>query len=204
MYNFVSTGFSGNSSDRFVVENSGLLDVLRPRQRILADHGFTARDLIVRNSAFLTIPSFLRGASKLTGQQAMETYTVASVRIHVEDTKDFCLLSAILLNRMNKRILDNSLCFVQFPTTTHHVTIYNIILVVNAPVVYCNKIPPSSLSVVFQTRLMVVRTTLFEFPRSCPISLSHMGPARMRSFMTHSPKQMENRKETQTAKTHNL
>ena len=43
MFNFVSTGFSGNSSDRFVVENSGFLDVLRPGQRILADRGFTAR-----------------------------------------------------------------------------------------------------------------------------------------------------------------
>ena len=30
VFNFVSTGFSGNSSDRFVVENSGFLDVLRP------------------------------------------------------------------------------------------------------------------------------------------------------------------------------
>ena len=111
VFNFVSTGFSGNSSDRFVVENSGFLEVLRPGQRILADRGFTARDLIARKSAFLTIPSFLRGASKLTGQQAMEMCAVASVRIHVENAikqlKEFRLLSAILPNHMNKRILDN-------------------------------------------------------------------------------------------------
>ena len=128
VFNFVSTGFSGNSSDRFVVENSGFLDVLRPGQRILADRGFTARDLIAQKSAFLTIPSFLRGASKLTGQQAMETRTVASVRIRVENAikrlKDFHLLSTILPNRMNKRILDDifviasALCNLQPPLIT--------------------------------------------------------------------------------------
>ena len=111
VFNFVSTGFSGNSSDRFVVENSGFLDVLKPRQRNLADRGFTARDLIAQQSTFLTILSFLRGVSKLTGQQAMESRTVASVRIRVDNTikqlKDFRLLSAILPNRINKRIIDD-------------------------------------------------------------------------------------------------
>ena len=62
--NFMSTGFSGNSSERFVVENSGFLDVLKPTQRNQADRGFTARYLIARKSAFLTILSFLRSASK--------------------------------------------------------------------------------------------------------------------------------------------
>ena len=34
----------------------------------VADCGFTARDLIASKRAFLTIPSLLRGAAKLTGQ----------------------------------------------------------------------------------------------------------------------------------------
>ena len=45
VFNLVSQGFSGNSSDRFVVENSDFLSLLKPVQRILADRGFTARDL---------------------------------------------------------------------------------------------------------------------------------------------------------------
>ena len=73
VFNFVSHGFSGNASDRFVVENSDFLDQIKPGQRILADCGFTTRDLIAKKKAFLTIPSFLSGAAKLTGQQAMET-----------------------------------------------------------------------------------------------------------------------------------
>ena len=85
VFNYVSKGFSGNSSDRFVVENSSFLDILRPGQQIIPDRGFTVRDLFAKKKAFLTIPSFLNGASKSTGQQAMETRTIASVRIKVEN-----------------------------------------------------------------------------------------------------------------------
>ena len=59
VFNFVSSGFSGNYSDRFVVENCGFLDLLIPGQRIMADRGFTARDLIARKNVFWTITSFL-------------------------------------------------------------------------------------------------------------------------------------------------
>ena len=84
-FNFVSRGFSGNASDRYIIENSSFLNLLLPGQRILADRGFTARDLIVKKKAFLTIPSFLRSSSKYTAQQAMETRFIASVRICVEN-----------------------------------------------------------------------------------------------------------------------
>ena len=112
VFNYVLKGFSGNSSDRFVVENSSFLDILRPGQRIIADRGFTVRDLFAKKKAFLTIPSFLNGASKLTGQQAMETRTIASVRIKVENAlkrvKDFKILSSTCPNRINKKILDDT------------------------------------------------------------------------------------------------
>ena len=59
----------------------------------------------------MTIPSFLRGAAKLTGQQAMETHTIAGVQIRVENAikrlKDFHAVSGTSPNRMNKKILDD-------------------------------------------------------------------------------------------------
>jgi hypothetical protein len=79
-FNFVSQGFSGNSSDRFITENSTFLDNVQPGQRIIADRGFNAADLFAKKKAFLTITSFLRSASKWTGKQAMETRTIASIR----------------------------------------------------------------------------------------------------------------------------
>ena len=56
---YISPGFSGNSSDRLTVEHSGLLDELKPDQRILADKGYNAQDLFAQKQCFLTIPSFL-------------------------------------------------------------------------------------------------------------------------------------------------
>ena len=41
--------------------------------------------LFANKKAFLTIPSFLNGASKFIGLQAVETQTIASVQIKVEN-----------------------------------------------------------------------------------------------------------------------
>jgi len=56
---FVSPGFSGSSSDRFTIQNSGILEELKPGQQILADKGYNARDMCAQKRCFLTIPSFL-------------------------------------------------------------------------------------------------------------------------------------------------
>jgi len=104
VFTFVSPGFSGNCSDRYTVEHSELLDVLKPGQRILADKGHTARDLFARKRCFLTIPSFLSDG-RLTGQQAIQSRLIASVRIKVENAikriKDFKIFSETLCNHIN-------------------------------------------------------------------------------------------------------
>ena len=82
---YVSSGLSGNSSDRFTIQNSGILDELKPGQRILADKGYNARDLIAQKRCFLTIPSFL-SEGRLTAQESMQSWTIASVRIRVDSS----------------------------------------------------------------------------------------------------------------------
>ena len=49
---YVSPGFSGNSSDRFTIQNSGILDELKPGQRILADKGYNVWDLFAQKDVF--------------------------------------------------------------------------------------------------------------------------------------------------------
>jgi len=39
---YISPEFSGNSSDQFTVQYSGILEELKPGQRILADKGYNA------------------------------------------------------------------------------------------------------------------------------------------------------------------
>ena len=107
---YVSPGFSGNSSDRFTVQQSGILDELKPGQRILADKGYNARDLFAQKRCFLTIPSFLSDG-RLTAQEGMQSRTIASVRIRVENAikrlKEYKALSETLSNRVSKKIVDD-------------------------------------------------------------------------------------------------
>ncbi|XP_065894613.1 uncharacterized protein [Dysidea avara] len=107
---YVSPGFSGNSSDRFTIEHSGILDQLKPGQRILADKGYNARDLFAQKRCFLTIPSFL-SEGRLTAQEGLNSQTIASARIRVENAikrlKEYKALSETLSNRVNKKIVDD-------------------------------------------------------------------------------------------------
>ena len=112
---YVSPGFSGNSSDRFTIQNSGILDELKPGQRILADKGYNAWDLFAQKRCFLTIPSFL-SEGRLTAQEGMQSRTIASVRIRVENAikrlKEYKILSETLSNRVNKKIVDDMVIIV--------------------------------------------------------------------------------------------
>ena len=107
---FVSAGFSGNSSDRFTIEHSGLLEELKPGQRILADKGYNARDLFAQKRCFLTIPSFLNEGT-LGAQEARQSRSIASVRIRVENAirrvKEYKIFTETLCNRTNKKIVDD-------------------------------------------------------------------------------------------------
>ena len=112
---FVSAGFSGNSSDRFTIEHSGILEELKPGQRILADKGYNARDLFAQKRCFLTIPSFLSGDT-FTAQEARQSRSIASVRIRVENAirriKEFKICRETLCNRTNKKIVDDMIVIV--------------------------------------------------------------------------------------------
>ena len=106
----ISPRFSGNSSDRFTIQHSGILDELKPGQRILADKGYNAQDLFAQKRCFLTIPSFLSDGH-LTAQEGMQSRTIAGARIRVENAikrlKEYKALFETLSNRVNKKIVDD-------------------------------------------------------------------------------------------------
>jgi len=111
---FVSPGFSGSSSDRFTIQHSGILDQLKPGQRILADKGYNARDLFAQKRCFLTIPSY-SSDGRLSAKDAMQSRTIASVRIRVENAikklKEYRIFKT-LWNRINKQIVDDMVIIV--------------------------------------------------------------------------------------------
>jgi len=88
---YISPGFSGNSSDRFSIQHSGILDELKPGQRILADKGYNAQDLLLKRGV-LTILSFL-SEGRLTAQEGMQSQTTVNARIGIIVNLTICSLN---------------------------------------------------------------------------------------------------------------
>lgn len=61
MFTFVSKLWTGNSSDRHITQQSGLLDLLEPGDSIMADKGFNIRDLATKKRVLLNVPPLCKG-----------------------------------------------------------------------------------------------------------------------------------------------
>ena len=59
-FSFISELSGGNASDRFITEHSGFLDVIKAGDEIMADRGFTIRDLLLDRKVTLVIPPFTK------------------------------------------------------------------------------------------------------------------------------------------------
>ena len=74
-------------SDLQITVESDLIDLLEQGDEVLADKGFPEiRQEIERSGkcAFIVMPPFLQENVQFTGEEVKETYSIASVRIHVE------------------------------------------------------------------------------------------------------------------------
>ncbi|XP_066584995.1 LOW QUALITY PROTEIN: uncharacterized protein [Prorops nasuta] len=81
---FVSKCYGGRTSDSFITNDCGLLDLLEPNDVVLADKGFPSINVDVeKHNAILVIPPFLSD-KQFTADEVEETYKIASVRIHIE------------------------------------------------------------------------------------------------------------------------
>ena len=81
---FVSNGWGGRASDKYIVENSGYLKYLLPGDVVLADRGFNVEDSVALQGDTLDIPAFTRGCDQLPPRDVEATHKLANVRIHVE------------------------------------------------------------------------------------------------------------------------
>ena len=81
---YISQCFEGSISDNEIVKQSGFLDKLAPGDLIMADRGFTIRDILMNKKVDLNIPPFLNGRAHFTATEEINTRRIARVRIHVE------------------------------------------------------------------------------------------------------------------------
>ena len=104
-FSFVSKLWGGNTSDRYITERSGFLDLVKPGDEIMADRGFPIRDLLLERRAKLVIPPFTKKCKwgkgkRLTSSDVIKTKNIARLRIHVERAigrmKNFKILSTTM------------------------------------------------------------------------------------------------------------
>ena len=81
---FISNGWGGRASDKYIVENSGYLKYISPGDFVLADRGFDVADSLALFGATLAILAFTRGQNQLSAADVETTRRLANVRIHVE------------------------------------------------------------------------------------------------------------------------
>ena len=82
---FVSPVYVGSISDVELTRVSGFLDAMKdkPGVSIMADKGFTIRDLLQKINVNLNIPAFLK-EKQFSSEDVSKVRKIASVRIHVE------------------------------------------------------------------------------------------------------------------------
>ncbi|XP_047141460.2 uncharacterized protein LOC124816348 [Hydra vulgaris] len=91
--------YDGSISDRKIVVRSGFLnkELWNKNDSVMANRGFTISDHLNTINVKLNIPSFLNGQLQLNKEDATESQTIASLRIHVERAirriKVFCQIS---------------------------------------------------------------------------------------------------------------
>lgn len=81
---FLSPSFGGRTTDRYIVQNSGFLDLIEAYDLVLADRGFTIREDLMFRQAYLEIPPPSSGLDQMSTQNVLKTKKIANARIHVE------------------------------------------------------------------------------------------------------------------------
>ena len=101
---FVSELYGGHCSDKAIVEDCGILQLLEEGDSVMADRGFEIQDLLAKKKVYLNISPFMRCKDQLSPEEEDETRDVASVRIHVERAiervKNYNILTQIIPNSM--------------------------------------------------------------------------------------------------------
>jgi len=71
-------------SDWEITRRSGLVELLEPNDGVMADIGFTIKDILTPRNCTLNIPPFLREKSQFSADDVKKTQQIAKLRIHVE------------------------------------------------------------------------------------------------------------------------
>ena len=104
-FNFISELWGGSTSDKYITNESGFQDKIKPGDEVMTDRGFVIRDLSLTRKATLIIPPFTPKCKwgkgkRLNEEEVKKTKSIAKHRIHVERVierlKNFRILSGTI------------------------------------------------------------------------------------------------------------
>ena len=84
LISFVSNAWGGRATDRYIMQQSGILDLIEPYDLVMADRGFTIREDLLFRQADLEIPPPSSGLQQMARASVIKTKKIANARIHVE------------------------------------------------------------------------------------------------------------------------
>lgn len=104
----------GRASNKVIIQNSGLIDLLEQGDHVMADRGFNFPEYFSTKCVCLHVPASTMKENSWQNLAVTESRKMSWVRIHVERAigklKSFRILRNILPVSMVKRRNDNSLC----------------------------------------------------------------------------------------------
>ena len=81
---FISHSWGGRTSDKHIIEDSGILSNLLPGDILMADKGFNIEEEVLFYQVKLVIPNLTHGKKQLHPLEVENTREIVSVRINVE------------------------------------------------------------------------------------------------------------------------
>ena len=118
---FISPLYVGSISDVELTRVSGFLTKLedKPGISIMADRGFTIRDMLSALNIELKIPPFMEGRQQLPAEEVQKGRKIASLRIHVERAmKNFTILKGTIPISL-ARLANQIVCVCGFLSNFH-------------------------------------------------------------------------------------
>ena len=96
---FIPLLWTGSISDKEIVKESGLLNLLEEGDAVMADKGFLMRDILAFKKVYLISPAYCKGP-RLPVKETMHTHCVSSLPTYVERNilklKQFRTLSGVI------------------------------------------------------------------------------------------------------------
>jgi hypothetical protein len=85
LFNYISAGYGGRTSDKMIIENCGFLEYVKPGMEVMADRGFkNIAHIVLAKGGNLIRPPTVSKDVPLSREEVSEAKRIAALRIHVE------------------------------------------------------------------------------------------------------------------------